>query len=226
LSGGEGGFVLTNSDHVKHRLLLAMHYNKRCKAEIPETNPLYKYASTGWGLKARIHPFAAALALRQLGLAPGLVAKRQVVADYLKEHLGSLPGLTSPESHKNSVPSWYAFILQFDGAQLGGLTVEKFVEEVKAEGAGISHPSSMRLILDHPLFTDPGDMHPGYSRCPVLTNRRIQTEKEFPVAKAFFSGAVKLPVWHCDIREDDPEYKTMQKWVTAIKKVVVRHTSQ
>ncbi|MFD6072674.1 DegT/DnrJ/EryC1/StrS family aminotransferase, partial [Amycolatopsis lurida] len=66
LSAGEGGFVLTNSDEVYYRILMHGHYNKRCKSEIPPSHPLHRYAVTGMGLKFRIHPLAAAIALDQL----------------------------------------------------------------------------------------------------------------------------------------------------------------
>ena len=67
LSAGEGGFLLTDDDELYHRALLHGNYNKRCRTEIPVRHPLYRYATTGMGLKFHIHPLAAAIALEQLG---------------------------------------------------------------------------------------------------------------------------------------------------------------
>jgi dTDP-4-amino-4,6-dideoxygalactose transaminase len=65
LTGGEGGFLLTNDENVFYRALLLGHYNKRCKQEIPNEHELYSLAVTGMGLKFRIHPVAAAIAEEQ-----------------------------------------------------------------------------------------------------------------------------------------------------------------
>ncbi|WP_198042086.1 hypothetical protein [Kitasatospora azatica] len=59
LSGGEGGFVLTDDD-TYHRVITLAHFDKRAKTEIPEGHPLARYAVTGAGLKLRIHPLAIA----------------------------------------------------------------------------------------------------------------------------------------------------------------------
>ncbi|MGH8277488.1 MAG: DegT/DnrJ/EryC1/StrS family aminotransferase, partial [Steroidobacteraceae bacterium] len=83
LSAGEGGFVLTDDDEVFYRVLLHGHYNKRCRSEIPASHPLYPYSMTGMGLKFRIHPLAASIALDQLSHLDEYLAGRATIAAYL-----------------------------------------------------------------------------------------------------------------------------------------------
>lgn len=64
VSGGEGGILLTDNEEFYYRTLLLGHYNKRCKQEILKNHPLYKYATTGMGLKYRTHPLAVVIAYR------------------------------------------------------------------------------------------------------------------------------------------------------------------
>ncbi|KLU91762.1 hypothetical protein MAPG_10711 [Magnaporthiopsis poae ATCC 64411] len=66
ISGGEGGITLTKHAGLYHRQLLWGHYNKRCRAEIPEDHPLSSFSLTGAGAKNRAHPLAVAVALTQL----------------------------------------------------------------------------------------------------------------------------------------------------------------
>lgn len=107
LSGGEGGFVLTDDD-TYYRILTFAHYNKRARNEIPEDHPLTPYAVTGAGLKLRIHPLAAALAHDQLARLDAYLAGREEIAAYLTRELGQIPGLEvtpMPEGVKSSSPA-------------------------------------------------------------------------------------------------------------------------
>lgn len=93
LSAGEGGFLLTNDDELYHRALLHGHYNKRCRTEIPADHPLHRYATTGMGLKFRIHPLAAAIALDQLGRLDEYLSGRATIAEYMAGELRAMPGI-------------------------------------------------------------------------------------------------------------------------------------
>ena len=50
ISGGEGGILLTKHKDIFSRALLQGHYNKRCKQEISQDDPLFQFALTGLGL--------------------------------------------------------------------------------------------------------------------------------------------------------------------------------
>jgi perosamine synthetase len=105
LSAGEGGFVLTDDDEIFYRVLLHGHYNKRCRNEIPASYDLYPYAVTGMGLKFRVHPLAAAIALSQLTHLDGYLQGRQAIATRMCETLNGLPGIALPHVSDGVAPS-------------------------------------------------------------------------------------------------------------------------
>ena len=65
LSAGEGGILLTDDQEIYERAVLLGHNLKRPETEVK--NPAYQgLLRTGYGLKLRMHPLAAVMALHQL----------------------------------------------------------------------------------------------------------------------------------------------------------------
>lgn len=215
LSAGEGGFVLTNDDEVFYRVLLHGQYNKRCKNEIPAAHPMHHYATTGQGLKFRIHPLAAAVALDQLGHLDEYLAGRATVAKYLCDQLGQLPGIAVPAVPEGNQPAWYGLPLTYVPDELGGLPVERFYEALQAEGcAEIDRPGSTCPLNRLPLFRHPEALFPHYQHIGRVQYRGGQ----FPVAEQVHHHTLKLPVWHR--AEDLPLVDT---YIEAFRKVIDNH---
>ncbi|MGH3567888.1 MAG: DegT/DnrJ/EryC1/StrS family aminotransferase [Pseudonocardia sp.] len=216
LSAGEGGFVLTDDDEVFYRLLLHGHYNKRCRNEIPANHPLHPYAVTGMGLKLRIHPLAAAIALDQLGHLDEYMAGRAAIARYLCAQLGELPGIAVPHVPENTQPSWYGLPLTYVPDELDGLSVERFYAALQAEGcAEVDRPGSTGPLNVLPLFRDPEPLFPHYRHL-----REAQyAPGQFPVAETVHRYTLKLPVWH---REED--MPLVNSYIEAFRKVIEHHT--
>ncbi|WP_199925970.1 DegT/DnrJ/EryC1/StrS family aminotransferase [Streptomyces sp. NRRL S-495] len=198
LSGGEGGFVLTDDDDTYHRLITLAHYNKRARTEIPEGHPLSRYAVTGAGLKLRIHPLAAAIAHDQLARLDSHLAGRAEVARYLTGQLARIPGLAVTDLPDGVVPSWYALTLTYKPDELGGLPIEKFHQALVAEGATeFDRPGSTCPMNQLPLYQNPTALFPDHPH----SHRRYEPG-DFPVAERAHAHMIKLPVWH---REQDLE---------------------
>jgi len=195
LSAGEGGFVLTDDDEIYYRVLLHGHYNKRCRNEIPTSHDLYPYAVTGMGLKFRIHPLAAAIALSQLAHLDEYLQGRREIATRMCETLNGLPGITVPDVPDEVAPSWYGLILRYQPDQLGGLPVERFDSALKAEGClEVDRPGSTCPLNLHTLFQAPAPLLPHRADLPAYA------PGQFPRAETFHRNTLKLPVWH---REED-----------------------
>ncbi len=193
LSAGEGGFILTDDDETYYRVLLHGQYNKRCKSEIPEDHPLRRYAVTGMGLKHRIHPLAASIAIGQLRHLDEYLEGRAQVAACLTGQLRGLSGIRVPEHGSMLHPSWYGLILQYRPEELDGLPIGRFHEALLAEGClEADRPGSTCPLNLLPLFQNPGALFPSYQEAFAY-----QTG-DFPQAEAFHAGAIKLPVWHRD----------------------------
>jgi dTDP-4-amino-4,6-dideoxygalactose transaminase len=193
LSAGEGGFVLTNNDEVYYRLLLHGHYNKRCKTEIPPSHPLHRFAVTGMGLKFRIHPLAAAIALVQLLDLEDHLIGRVKVAEVLSDELGDLDGLSVPILADDVRPAWYGYPVVYDPDELNGVPVERFHEVLQAEGlVEVDRPGSTCPLTLLPLFQDPQPLFPHHPYADQISYEPGQ----FPVAERLHARTLKLPVWH------------------------------
>lgn len=213
LSAGEGGFILTDDDEIYYRMLLHGQYNKRCRNELPRDHPLYRYAVTGMGLKHRIHPLAASLALDQLHHLDTHLQGRAVIARYMCDQLAELPGITVPELPPEVICSWYGLPLRYDPGELDGLPVERFYDAVRAEGClEADRPGSTCPLNLLPLFQNSAPLLPGYT--PPLS----YAPDDFPAADAVHAATIKLPVWH---REED--MPLVDSYIEAFRKVTQHH---
>ncbi len=213
LTGGEGGFLLTDEDEVFYRALMLGHYNKRCKQEIPADHPLSIHSVTGMGLKFRIHPIAAAIAEEQLDNLDGILRGRREIAQYMINSLSGLPGLKLPRFEDSIKPSWYAFTIGYESDELGGLSRERFFEAVQAEGLmEVDIPGSTCPLNYHSLFQNPSRIFPKY-------DEKIKYVRgDLPNAERFHSRLLKLPVWH-----SEGHLKKVDLYIKGITKVIENH---
>ncbi|MEV6925330.1 DegT/DnrJ/EryC1/StrS family aminotransferase [Dactylosporangium sp. NPDC051485] len=213
LSAGEGGFVATDDDETFYRLLLHGHYNKRCRSEIPADHPLYPYATTGMGLKFRIHPLAAAVALDQLCHLDEYLDGREAIARYIIDELSGTPGINVPDIPDGHRASWYGLPLLYQPHELDGLPVDRFYRALRAEGCHeADQPGSTCPLNLHPLFANPGPLFPAYSEAIAYA------AGDFPVAEHIHANTIKLPVWH-----RDEDIAIAAEYVNAIRKVSEHH---
>jgi perosamine synthetase len=192
LSAGEGGFVLTDDDELYYRTLL---HGSTTSAAGTRSQPhaLHRHAVTGMGLKFRIRPLGAAIALDQLGRLDDYLAGRTHIARYLCDQLGQLPGITVPEVPAGNQPAWYGLPLIYVPDELDGLPVERFHAALQAEGClEVDRPGSTRPLNTLPLFQD---AEPLFPHDTLLSNLHYQTG-EFPMAEKVHHHTLKLPVWH------------------------------
>ncbi|MFA5250271.1 MAG: DegT/DnrJ/EryC1/StrS family aminotransferase [Parachlamydiales bacterium] len=190
LTGGEGGFLLTNDDNLFYRALLFGHYNKRCKTEIPQNHPLSRYAVTGMGLKLRIHPLAAALANEQMNHLDRIIQKRQSMALRMAEELQKIPCITPILPSENKTSSWYAFTMLYHPEKLSNLPISAFRKRLHKENCPeIDQPGSTCALNLHPLFQSPAELFPFYRNIKYSIGA-------FPVAEYLSAHIIKMPVWH------------------------------
>jgi dTDP-4-amino-4,6-dideoxygalactose transaminase len=210
VSGGEGGILLTDNEEIYYRALLLGHYNKRCKQEIPQSHPLFRYYVTGMGLKLRIHPIAAAIAYQQFNDLEKILTQKREFAIKIINELAKLPCIKTPEVLDNIEPSWYALPLQYEPEKLGGLTIEKFHEALLAEGCiEIDRPSSTCPLNYLTLFQHPEGLFPSYKG-------KISYRKgDFPKAENLHKNLLKIPVWY-----NPTDQYIVDLYIKAFKKIV------
>lgn len=189
VTGGEGGILLTDSLELYQKALLHGHYNKRPKQEIEKDSNLAKFFLTGKGLKLRAHPLAIAIALNQFRRLPGFRQNKNLVAEKFDEMVDEFNFVSRPLDGRCE-NSWYAFIFKYDSYRAGGVSREDFVELLLAEGlVEFDIPGSTGLLNDLPLFISPQEVYPG------LYSSSLVRQSDFPLATAFVSSLIKLPVW-------------------------------
>ncbi|MGY1982930.1 DegT/DnrJ/EryC1/StrS family aminotransferase [Nocardia gipuzkoensis] len=213
LSAGEGGFILTDDEDVYHRVLLHGQYNKRCRNEIPAHSDLSRYAVTGMGLKHRIHPLAAAIALEQLAHLDDYLTGRQRIAEYIHDELRREPGLTITWHEPHTRPAWYGLTILYDSKFFDDVAVERFHAALQAEGCReFDRPGSTCPLNLLPLFQKPGPLFPAF------TGKLAYAPGDYPRAEALHHATLKLPVWHRD--EDLP---LVDRYIEALHKVITHH---
>jgi len=208
VTGGEGGVFLTNDINAYYQALL-LGQPRRSEVEIPKNHPLQEYTLTGMGLKYRIHPLAAAIANEQFNNLEKLLEGRKKVAKILKKELGDLPGIKFPIIQKDVEPSWYSFVMQYASSELGGLSISKFVDALKAEGCKEASRNAFTPPLSHfKLFQNPSNLFHEYE------GKFAYIKENFPNAEKFYNNVIKLPGWY------NQKNEFISQYIEAFKKVV------
>lgn len=210
ITGGEGGVLVTNNQEAYYRALLLGHYNKRCKQEIAQDHPYFKYYVTGMGLKLRSHPLAVAMANQQLTHLKEWTEQKTEFANYWSERLSKLRGIRVPTLKQGEEAAWYSYIIKYVPEELDNLPIEKFFKALQAEGCyEVDMPGSTCPLNFLPLFQTPGELFPQYDG---VFSYKVG---DFPKAEHFFHTAIKLPVW---MRKED--FPLVVAYADAIEKVV------
>jgi dTDP-4-amino-4,6-dideoxygalactose transaminase len=111
---------------------------------------------TGFGLKSRLHPLGAALALSQLRKLDHLIDLRRQAYAYFSKHMNAIPGLkalsTSPDVDRGG---FFRFVMHYDPSAFAGLTSREFYKAAVAEGIETLMPGWLAkpLHLTH-AFSD------------------------------------------------------------------------
>lgn len=127
MTAGEGGVIVTNDDEVELRARSA-HDCGRLPGE-------WFYSHFAYGSNYRLSEWQGAVLSVQLSRLDEQTARRHQNARLLDRLLGAIAGITpqklDPRCTRNGQ---YAYILHYDGGKFGGLSTDRFIEALKAEG--------------------------------------------------------------------------------------------
>lgn len=156
ISAGEGGFLMTDDTTLFERCCLHGHYRGRCHTKI-HSPELKLYAETGFGLKFRIHPLAAVLALKQMEKIESQLHYRQLYAEQINSLFEKLLGLEGA-TRKPYVTrhSYFAHRPRYVQGQLSKLapdTFDNFILKFSEQGLRLKKPSVRTRLSAEPLFT-------------------------------------------------------------------------
>lgn len=169
---GEGGVVLCNDEELWKK---AVYLHDAWCGGIGE--PWRDVQAHGFSVLAwnyRITEIQAALALSLLGRLEEQTATRWENARHLDQRLSEIEGVrpmrTDPYVTRNAL---HIYMFQYTGEGFGGLTRDRFLKAMRAEGIPISGGYA-RTLYQHPLFTNPESaLNKGYPLAARFSGREV-----------------------------------------------------
>ncbi len=152
-AAGEGGMMITNDRRVYERAIIFGHYERHSSAI--QFEDLKAGAGLPWGgYKYRIHQLTSAVAIVQLRKYREEMEEIDRAMNYFWDQLEGTPGIRAhrpPKGSGTTKGGWYAPLGHYRAEELGGLSIGRFCEALRAEGAPSSPGGSTPLHL-HPIF--------------------------------------------------------------------------
>jgi perosamine synthetase len=190
IPAGEGGVLCTNSDELYYRSTVLGHFNRRSLQTIPPEDPMFYYATTGAGLKYRVHPLGAAIALvflRRLDSYTKIKLKHEVSLRKIMELSVDLFPLYEADSL--TVSANYAFpFLCAPGVDPASWISTKN----RSDFAPFDHPGTTRSLSSFAIFREPGVLFP---------KLRSSIRRPLRMAEELSNRIVKIPVPHVENSE-------------------------
>ena len=205
--GGEGGIRVTRHARVAERAALRGHFRQPHDYTSQEAMP---WVDSGFGLKSRIHPLAAGLAVVGLDTLAQTVAARRRNYHHLCARLAEIPGLrplpTAPGVDRGG---HFRFIAHYDREALHGLAPQRFLEAVHAEGATEVWPGWAARTLDsYRMFHNAEDPIGLFG-----SDYASHAPGDFPAASAFAANTLQFPAF------TEPANEIIDAYATALHKV-------
>lgn len=149
LNAGEGGAILFNSEDLRERAY-AFHNNSR---GLRNTSASFTYQGSGFNL--RMTEFQAALLLAQMTRLEEQARTRTANGGYLSEMLKQIPGL-QPARHYDGCTNnaYHLYMFRYDAQAFSGLSRDKFIAALNAEGVPASSgysPLNKQDFLTHAI---------------------------------------------------------------------------
>lgn len=217
LAIGEGGMLITSDKNIYERAIAYGHYSRTRDLTLPELEP-FKGLPLG-GVKYRMHQISAAVGRVQLKHYQKRMTEIQNAMNHFWDLLEGAPGirgLRPPKDSGSTNGGWYACRGRYFTEELGGLSVEKFAEAVRAEGSECT-PGGNLLMHLHPVLNEADVFNHGKPTRIANSNRDLrQPEGSLPITESLPNRIYKTP-W---FKHNRPEI--IKEHAEAYRKVVTQ----
>ena len=206
LVAGEGGILGTRTRALFQRAVLAGHY--RGRALTLENETLRAFGDTGLGLKMRMHPLAAVVALANTRRLVERVTARTTLLERFSRLLEGVPGVQPPVVRPGAgMGGWFSYRPQIQIRELkSGVGTDDYLHRLQAAGVPAHYPS-IGSLTNMPLFTGAIPMR------AAAGTWRPRLCGPFPGAAAFDTGRISVTV----TPQDTPQ--TIDAYATAFAEV-------
>jgi perosamine synthetase len=226
LAIGEGGILTTNDQHIYERAVAFGHYERfggfglstRDENFVSEDLQPFYGLPLG-GNKYRMHQMSSAVGRVQLKHYDQRVEEIRKASQYFWSLLEGVPGLhphktTFPESN---MAAHYEARGHYRPEEVGGLSLTRVVEAMKAEGYSDCVPGLLRPLHQHPVFNEADVYHDGKPTRIAFSDRDLREKaEEFPVSSRLNRRMVTIP-WFKHLW---PEY--IEEYALAFRKVLLQ----
>lgn len=177
LCAGEGGVLLTNDCHLYERAMILSSLRARIIESIQSTE-VKQYWETGLGVKMKIHPIAAAIALEHIRRIDETNATRSSVAQAISDALGDHKHIVAPRVEVGTERVYYTYkpLLKTSAATERDGIVDSLI------GLGLK----ARMPDLRPLH---------FTRLSQYGNNCVFGERGFPGAENYYSRIISLPTF-------------------------------
>ena len=159
-SAGEGGMFMTNDDDVYQRAATLGHYERLKNLPDPKWRAVSGFA---FGEKYRMATITAAIGVVQMKRWKERLAVRHENAIELGQAVSEIDGFAAPNFPDYFSSPYLCGHITFDPNRLGGISRERLIHVLRAEGALVSSPARKdsriphtdglpRMLHKHPVF--------------------------------------------------------------------------
>src|SRR5262245_3989811 len=148
IPSGEGGAVTGNSDKLLDRCH-AFHNVGRATGSFTGAKPYFTRGSN-----YRMQQFQAVILMQQFDKLIQETSLRRENADYLSAQLKQIPGIQPARLPEDSRAVWHLYPLRYNAEQFNGLSRDKFLKALNAEGihcSGGYHEQYFDGLLDEAI---------------------------------------------------------------------------
>ena len=217
---GEAGILVTDDRDMYERAVAFGHYERYGDSISGETLAPYRGLPMG-GAKHRMHQLSSAMGRVQLKYYDQRCAEIRRAMNRFWDLLEGVPGLRAhrvPADSDSTMAGWYAPHGLYRPEELGGLSVARFCEAVRAEGFPGCTPGVNSCLHLHPLFHT-ADVY-GHDRPTNLAfaNRDLrQPAGSLPVSEGIGARTYGIP-W---FKHDRPAI--IEEYALAFRKAAENH---